>query len=312
MSTLLTSIKLASPLLLLIALGYWLKKIHFLDENISIQLSQLVLKVILPINIFVSIYNSDFKTDFDSKMILFIVLSNAILCIIMIVLSHFFTKDKRQLGALMQAGVRGNYSIFAMPLAVSIYGDRIAAPMAIAIAFLTPLYNVYSVALFEHYENGEPNYLRQFVKVMKTPIMVATILAIVFKIFDVVIPEVLYETLNYISKSLTAVSLMNLGLSFNFKINKKIIKLLVVALVFKLVIVPLVSIPAAIYLGFNNTALVVILVCATAPVATSAFSTAVCYNTDVELTNSAVVYSYIFCAITIPIFLSIVTSLGLI
>lgn len=312
MDALITSIKLASPLLLLIALGYYLKKIKFLDENISVQLSQLVLKVILPINIFVSIYNSDFKTDFDTKMILFIVVSNVVLSIGMIILAHFVTSDKRQLGALMQAGVRGNYSIFAMPLAISIYGDKIAAPMAISIAFLTPLYNVYAVAIFEHYEDGDPNYLKQLIRVLKTPIMIATILAVAFKLFDVVIPSVLYETLNYISKSITAVSLMNLGLSFNFKINKSTIKLLAIALVYKLVVVPLVSLPAAIYLGFNHTALVVILVCATAPVATSAFATAVCYDTDIELTNSAVVYSYVFCAITIPIALAIITTLGLI
>ena len=71
-------------------------------------------------------------------------------------------------------------------------------------------------------------------------------------------------------------------------------------------------IPVGVLLGFRDVSLVVILVMATAPIATSAFSTAVCYDTDMELTNSAVVYSYVGCFITIPIFLSIITVLGLI
>ena len=312
MQTLLTSIKLSSPLLLLIVLGFILKRINLLDNNSSTKLSQLVLKLILPVNIFVSIYDSDFKTAFDGRLILFIIISNIILVIIISILAHFFTKDPKQLGAFLQSCVRGNYSIFGLPLAISIYGERMAAPMALAIAFLTPLYNVYAIALFEHYQEGNSNPFGQIINVLKTPIMIATILAVVLKLLHITIPSVLYETLNYISKSLTAISLINLGSGFNFKINKNTIKLLVIALIYKLIVIPGISLPLAVNLGFRDTALVVIMVTAAVPVATSAFSTAVCYDTDIDLTNSTVVYSYVACSITIPIILAIITSLGLI
>lgn len=312
MSTFIKSLELAAPLLLLTALGYILKRGSILNDQTCKSISKLVLDVILPVNIFVAIYDSDFETAFNLKTIGFVVVSNVVVAIIMMIIAHLMSDDKRKLGAMMQAGVRGNYSIFALPLAVSIYGDKIAGPMAIAIAFLTPIYNVYAVAVFEHYQNSDGGALKQFIKIMKSPIMVATILGIVFNLCKVHIPGVIYQTLSYISKSITAVSLINLGSSFNFKIPKSLIKYIVVCLLFKLVFVPLVSLPAAIGLGLTGTELVVILVTATAPVATSAFSTAVCYDTDIGLTSSAVVYSYAGCAITIPIFLSIIFSLGLI
>lgn len=312
MDILLKSLELAAPLLLLTALGYFLKRIGMLDEQSSQKLSRLVLDVILPVNIFVSIYDSDFKTAFDLKLVAFIIISNIVLCVFSVILSKLVTKNKQQLSALMQVCVRGNYSIFGLPLIVSIYGQKAAAPMAIAIALLTPIYNIYSIGLFEHYQDRRISIRKQIINVLTTPISVATLLAIGFNLANIVLPSFLYETLSYIAKSVTAISLINLGSSFNFKTNRSLIRLISIALIFKLILVPMLSISFAIALGFKEVALLVILVTSIVPVATSAFSTAVCYKTDIELTSSAVVYSYVFCAITIPVFISIVTMLGLI
>lgn len=312
MSTFIRSLELAAPLLLLTALGYFLKRIKLLDDRSCKSISRLVLDVILPINIFVSIYDSDFRSAFNVKLISFIMISNILATILITIIAHFMSKDPRKLGALCQASVRGNYSIFGLPLAVSIYGSQIAGPMAIAIAFLTPLYNVYAIGLFEHYQNENISLSKQIINVLKTPIMIATILAIIINLAGIVLPDFIYQTLSYIAKSITAISLINLGSSFNFKIDKTLYKFIGVALIFKLVVIPLISLPSAIALGFTNTDLVVILVTATVPIATSAFSTAVCYDTDIELTSSAVVYSYVFCGITIPLFLSVLFSMGVI
>lgn len=312
MTTFLKSLQLAAPLLILTALGYFLKRINMLDDNSCKTISKLVLDVILPINIFISIYDSDFKTSFNLKLILFIVISNILVSILMLCISHLMSKDPKKLGALSQAGVRGNYSIFGLPLAISIYGSKIAGPMAIAIAFLTPLYNVYAISLFEHYQDSNISIGKQIINVLKTPIMIATLLAIIINLTKIHLPEFVYQTLSYISKSVTAISLINLGSSFNFKIEKSLIKFVTVAILFKLIVVPTISIASAISLGFKYDDLIVILVCATSPIATSAFSTAVCYNTDIKLTSSAVVYSYVFCAISIPLFLSILFSMGVI
>ena len=312
MSVFIKSLELASPLLLLTLLGYGLKKGRMLDDDSCIAISRLVINLILPVNIFVSIYDSDFKSSFNLKMILFIVISNFAVIVLMVILAHMLTKDKKKLGALCQAGVRGNYSIFGLPLAISIYGNKVAGPMAIAIAVLTAIYNVYSIGVFEHYEDGNISLGKQIINVLKTPIMIATVIGVAINLLNISIPNFLYQTLSYISKSITAISLINLGSSFNFRINKNLIKYVVIILVFKLLFLPLVSLPAAVAIGLRNTELVVVLVTATVPIATSAFSTAVCYNTDIELTSSAVVYSYIVCGLTIPIFLSALFSMGLI
>lgn len=312
MSIFLKSLELASPLLILTFLGYFLKRIGMLNDETSVKLSKLVLNVILPVNIFISIYDSDFRSAFDIKLVLFIIISNILFTILAIIVSKLVTKNKKQTSALMQVCVRGNYSIFGLPLIIAIYGQIAAAPMAIAVAFLTPIYNIYAIAVFEHYQDRRVSLRKQIMNIFTTPISIATFLGIALNLIGIKLPSFIYQTLVYISRSITAISLINLGSSFNFKINKSLYKLLAIGLLFKLVLVPVLSIPTAIALGFRDVSLLVIVVTSMVPVATSAFSTAVCYNTDIELTSSAVVYSYVFCAITIPVFISIVAILGLI
>ena len=301
-----------SPLILLMVFGYFLNKINILDDRSSNQVSKLVLKVLLPINIFLNIYRSDFNSAFNSRLIVLILLCNFVGIFIMNIIAHKLTKDKRQLGVIIQDGLRGNYSILGIPLATSVYGSGMAVYMSIIIAFLTPMYNIISIMLFEHYDNLKSSFAKQLFNVIKSPLTLGSVLGVVFNLCNIVIPSFLLETLNYISISLTAISLLNLGSTFNFKLNKSVIKPLIVILIFKMLILPTFIITATSLMGFRNELLLSAAIVSAVPIAVSSYATAVGYNTDKDLANSAVVYSHVICAISIPFMLSILMSLGLI
>lgn len=313
MSIFLKSIQLAAPLLILTGLGYVLKKINILDTESSVKLSKLVLNVILPVSVFNYIYKCDLSAAMNIKLVIFMVISTIALIVINILLALCFTKDRRQLSALMQAGFWANMSIFALPLSISIYGsDAIASEMSLVIAFLTPITNMASMCIFEYFEGNKLTSVKGIIKLIKSPIMIAIILGIVFNFLKISIPSVISETLNYIGSSITAISLINLGSGFDFKVNKKTIKLAIIAIIVRIVISPLIFIPTASLLGFRGMEMIIVFAIACAPIATSTYSMAVCYDTDISITSSAVVYSYVFCAISIPTVLSIITYLGLI
>lgn len=307
-----TSLALASPLLILIAIGYFLKRINFLSTKTSEELSRLVLNLILPVNIFMCIYDSDFKTAFNLKFQTFLIIINIIAVILSIVLSNMMTKDKRTLGALLQSTTRGNFSIFGLPLAISIYGNSVAAPMAIACGILNPIYHFYAISAFEACQKTNTNKFKQLLNVLKAPMTIATVLAILIKLTGISIPTVPYKTLDYISKSLTAISLINIGVSFNLAFKKEDVKYLSFSIIFKLVILPVLGVCAAALLGYRNENLVTTFAFMAVPTGLACFPTAMAYDTDVELTKSAIVYSHICCAITIPVILSVIKLLELI
>lgn len=283
-----------------------------MDEHTNKQVAKLVLYVLLPINIFVSIYKSDFKNAFNVKFVLYLILATAFCAAIMAVIAKLVTKDKKELPIMIQDGVRGNHSIFGLPLAIAIYGEKISVYMAIAISFITPLLNIYGVSIFEHYNNINSSIIKRLLSVLKTPIVIGSVLGVVFNLTGVVLPNELFSALNYISVSLTAISLINLGASFNLKLNSRIIKYLTIIIVFKLIVLPAFTITGGVLLGFKAEELVTIFVMSSVPLAVSSYALAACYDVDLDLANSAVVYSHIFCALTIPLILTILFSLGLI
>ena len=282
------------------------------DDNTNKQMSILVFKVLLPINIFMSIYKSDFRRAFNIKYVLFLLISTFIGAIIMALIAKRLTNDPKKLGIMIQDGVRGNHSIFGLPLALAIYGEKVGVYMAIAISFITPLLNIYGLSIFEHYENIKSSFISRLLKVIKTPIVIFSVLGVVFNLANIVLPDEIYNTLNYISISLTAISLINLGSGFNLKLDKRILKYLLAIIVFKLIVLPAFTVTGAALLGFRNEELVAIFVMSSVPLAVSSYATAAIYDVDLDLANSAVVYSHIICAVTIPLILSIIISLGLI
>ena len=312
MSIFLKSLQLAAPLLLLTALGYILKRVNILDKDSSVKLSKLVLNVILPVSIFNYIYNCDLENAFNTKLVVFMCVCTIVLIGINILLALLFTRERRKLSALMQAGYWANMSIFALPLAISIFGDSLASEMSLVLAFLTPITNIASMCIFEFFDEDKVSTTKEILKFLKSPLMIAIGLGAILNALNITIPSVIDETLQYIGKSITAISLINLGSGFDFKVNKKIIKLAAVAVVIKLIVSPLLMIPTGALLGFRDMEMVIIFAIASAPIATSTYSIAVCYDTDISITSCAVVYSYVFCALTIPSILSLITYLGLI
>lgn len=312
MSTFIKSIELSSPLLLLIALGYFIKRIKMVNEEVSVDLSKIVLNILLPVNIFLNIYDSDFETAFNGKLVATIVLANILLTIVSIGFVHLFTKDHRSLSAMMQVCVRGNHSIFGIPLGISICGNIVGAPMSILSGILSGIYSIYAIFLFEYYQTTNKNKLSVVLNVLKTPLTLSVIFGILFNVLRINIPEICYTTLSYMSKSLTGISLINIGISFNFAIDKNCVKLLIPSVLYKILIMPALSTTLGALLGFRNENLVIILVLSAVPVALACFPTANCYDTDLELTKAATVYSHVGCALTIPLMLSIVKILGLI
>lgn len=312
MKTFITALSLSAPLLLLIGLGYFLKKIKMINYNTSTELSKLVLNVLLPVNILISIYESDFETAFDIELIETVVTANLISIVLSIIVVKIISKDPREISAMLQVFVRGNHTIFGIPLAISISGNIVGAPMALGSGVLSAIYSVYIIYVFEHYQNLNSNFFKQITNVLKTPLIIAVAIAIVIKLTNFTIPVIIDSTLGYISKSLTGISLIAIGASFNFEIDKKCIKLLIPSLIWKLIVMPLIAILCAIKMGYTGYKLVTVFVLSAVPVAIACFPTANCYETDIELTKAATVYSHVACAITIPLILSILMSLGLV
>ncbi|MBR0385379.1 MAG: AEC family transporter, partial [Erysipelotrichaceae bacterium] len=142
MAVLLKSFEIVIPLLSLILIGFLMKKKGLISQTTISEMNRFIISVLIPVNVFMSLYNSDFKTDFNLPYIVFIMVASLFACIASFILfSPIYDRKCRM--ALTQASARHNSGIFGLPLAASIYGDQVLGLAALGVALTSPLYNTF-------------------------------------------------------------------------------------------------------------------------------------------------------------------------
>ena len=311
MQVLLKSFEIVIPLLALILIGYIMREKGVISQGTIKEMNRLVVDVLIPVNIFMSIYNSDFQTDFNLPYVIFVYAASAFTCIGSFILFSNVKDDKKRASAT-QASARHNSGIFGLPLAISIYGDQVAGIAALGVAFTSPLYNTFSVIVLESMTgNSRPTAGQLAKKIITNPIIVFSAIAIALKVINLEMPVFVYDTMSYISKATTGISLLVLGSSFTLHRSTSA-PLMIKGLLYKMIVNPAIVLTAAALLGFRGNVIVSLLSMFAAPVAISAYSMAAGYDCDRELASEIVVYSYILCLVTLPIFISVIRFLGLI
>ena len=117
------------PVFLVIVLGFFLQKVHLLNDSFNKTANEYVFKCALPVSLFRSIAGMNFYSDFNLGFCLFCFLSTTVMFLGIWAAAWLFMKDKGQVGAFAQASARSSAAILGVALAVNIYGDSGMVPM---------------------------------------------------------------------------------------------------------------------------------------------------------------------------------------
>ena len=129
------------PIVLLILLGYGLKRVGVLDKNFLKTANGLVFRVFLPVLLFYNVYEIDDLQVVGWGSIGYALVMIVVLFLLGMAVVHCFVPDTRQKGVILQCVYRSNYAIIGLPLAASL-GDETSVAFA---AVLSP----YSVCFKE-------------------------------------------------------------------------------------------------------------------------------------------------------------------
>ena len=172
------------------------------------------------------------------------------------------------------------------------------------------MFNFLAVIVLEIFRGGKINFKKIIKGIITNPLIIASILGILMLILKIKIPLILEKTISDMSKIATPLALTVLGGSFKIeKINKNL-KQLVIGIIGKLIIVPLIFIPIAIYLGFRNIELASVMIMLAAPVAVSSFTMAEQMEADGELAAQLVVFTSMLSIVTIFIYIFTMKQFG--
>lgn len=303
MESLHIALEIVLPLFLLLAVGYCIKLTGIMNETSVRQTNNMIFKVFLPLLVFFNIYKTDLTSSFDMSLLLFAVVGVLLQFIISLCLVILLEHDNARRGVMLQGMFRSNFVLFGIPISTALFGDSAAGLASILIAVIIPLYNMLAVVSLESFNGKKPSLWKILVGILTNPLIIASAVGILFVVFHIPLPTVLYKTVSDLSIIATPLAFVILGASFSFGETGRCVRDLCITLGAKLVAYPLLFIALAILMGFRDAHLAVLLTVFGSPIAVSSFTMAQQMGGDDKLAGQLVVFSSLLSVFTMFLFI---------
>lgn len=333
---LITAVNAVFPVVLLIAIGYFLRSIVLIDDSFVKMGNKLVFKLCLPCMLFVNVYEIADVGDVPWDAAIYCAVAVTALFLLGMAAAVATTKDGRRRGAIWQCCFRSNFAIIGIPLAGALGGDGAAAFSAIIATLAVPCFNVFAVialSVFTEDASGHKPGLRRIVRdIVKNPLIIGVALGIVclglrslqLQCFGKVVfalnreLKFLYSVLENLKSMATPLGLLALGGQFQFNVVKGMFREIVVGTVFRIVIAPVLGIGAALLLdrvfgivSYGPDTLPAMVALFGSPVAVSSTVMASQMGSDEQLAAQLVVWTCVGSIVTIFLQVCVLMSMGL-
>ncbi len=325
MSNLLFTCNAILPIVLVILLGYYLKKLKFFNENFFKIANKLVFTVFIPFLLFYNIYNIDSFENINWSFMLYVSLSLILLFLIGLVIVAVFVKDYKQKGVVLQCAFRSNYAIIGIPLATQLGASETAIAVAsITSAFCVPIFNILGViALSIYADDSKIDFKKILIKILKNPLIIGVSIGLAVcgirillqnNDIDFTIKDnltFLYTSISSVASLATPLALILLGGGFTFKAISKLKFQIILGTSMRVVLVPVLALIMAYLLGYRENEFPTLIALFGTPCAVSSVAMAKQMNADDELAGQLVVWTTIISIISLFIIILICNSGGL-
>ena len=284
------------PLYFYMATGAVLRKMKILKNEDLPKLNALLFRSFLFFSLFNNVRNADFTGADSGKLLLFGGLSIFFLFGLYMLVVPRIIKDYRQSSVAIQAMYRSNFVLLGMAYAEQLCGADKLGPVSLLVSVVVPMFNLLAVLTFELLRGGKVNVGKILLKIIRNPLIIASILGAVCAAFKITFPEYLDKPMKSLGSAATPLEK-----------NKKLV--LGVSAV-RLILSPLLVVPVAILLGIRDAALVGIMTATAAP--TAVVSVAMSYELggDGELAAEIVATTSLLSLITMFLWVLALRGLG--
>lgn len=315
MDSFIFAINAVSPIIIMVVIGYILKRTGFINLEIAKVLNKLVFRIFLPVLLFINVYNINAVTDVNLTYIAYAVVFIIVVFAIGVPTVIALTPHAERRGPLLQATFRSNYALIGIPLAASLFGDAGVAVAALLSAVSIPLYNVLAVISLSIFRKGgeRPSVKKILLGIVKNPLINGVLLGVVvllvrsifvsysidFRLSDI---EPLMKVMTYLSNLATPIALIVLGVQFEFSAIASMRREIIVGTLARIVIVPLVGLGVAFLFFrdiFDGAVFAAFVALFATPVAVSSVPMAQEMDSDASLAGQLVVWTTLLSALTV-------------
>lgn len=262
-----TAFNAVLPILLLILLGYWLKRKGFLSGDFLKTGNKLVFRICLPAMLFINVYDIDSFSSIRWDIVAYSVVAIIVIFILGLAAATVGTRVPERRGVLLQCTFRSNFAIIGLPLAGALGGEEAMAVAAVVSAFTIPLFNILGVvalSVFAGNSGLEKHSAKNILlSIIKNPLIIGVVLGlsclglrglqtwllgeVVFTLNNQI--KFLYTALSNLKSIASPLALIVLGGQFEFTAVKGLRKEIVAGTVWRIILAPLLGIGGALLLS---------------------------------------------------------------
>ncbi len=312
MNSFLVAAQVVVPMAILMAIGVWMRLASVADRPTMKKVDQIVTKVFMPLLMFKNVYTADLTNLSGYGFFLYGIGGLIVLFLFGILVLPKVMKNRASAAAMGQALLRPNYMLFGAVVAESIHGEGNIGLVMILGAFAIPFFNALAVILLEIGRNATATPGKIFKSICKNTIVMAAVVAMVFKLFHLELPAMLQDVVWDLSGLATPLAFLSLGVSMDIQSMRSNRNILGWGILGRLVIIPVIFLGGGILLGFRGLELTALLVLFATPTAVSSYPLAVSMEADGELAGQMVIFTTLCSLVTIFFWVWLLSSFALV
>ena len=282
-------------IVLMIGLGYFLKRIDFLNR--------IVMYILMPCMIFSALYSADMSLLPTLGILPFVILTASIGSgvISYIVLKRLHYDDKKIWSVLVTVMI-ANTAFMGYPVNLGVYGHPGFLRAIFCDLATTCMFLLLSFVLVLKFGG---TVKRAFREILLFPPLWAVVLGILFNLLNIPIGPVLDKTVNYLADGAIPLIMISLGLSIELGGLARSKAMVIFTSIVKLGVFPLIALIVVSLLGLTGLQHDVGIIEAAMPSGMLSLLLAITYKLDYELTSDCILINTVISLITLPIIMTL-------
>ena len=304
MELFLSSLNVVLPLFIMMTAGWFVKKVNLISGDGLAELNRLNVRFFLPVMQFYNLCEGDLLGGTNLMFVYYASAAAVLLFLLCIFVLPVFIKDKKRQSAFILGVYRPNIAIYGLPLAAGIFGNSdMVSNVLMMVSVSILITNFFAVMAVEIFKGEHLNLLSLIWRSFKNPITFGILLGIAAQFLPFNLPGILLSPIKSLAAIATPLAFVLLGATFSLKASRRNASTISAAVLLKLIVTPLLVIPAGIFMfGFRADSVAALLCAFATPTAVNTLPLIKDAGADDELMGEIIVFSTAFSILTIFMF----------
>lgn len=295
------------PIVLLIALGYLLRRHGFLPEAFWSHAERLSYFVLLPALFINALATANFSGVPVFALAAALAIPTLVIAAVLVISKRFTSLNGPDFTSVFQGGVRFNNYV-GITAAVGLFGAPAVALAAVVNAVLVPLVNVLCVLVFARYGGARPTLFGILKGIGTNPLVVGCAVGLLLQVTGAGLPVGIDGFVRALGQASLPLGLLCVGAAFEFGALGRGLTPTVQACVPKFVLLPVVTALCCIWLGLDAGATMVAVLFQALPTASSSYVMARQLGGNAPLMAGIVASQTVAALLVVPAVLLIIES----